>query len=274
MRLDCPRQAIGVGWRAEMEHAIATAEPDFLEVMAEHIRPDEEMPPFLAAWIGERRPIAVHSVSLSLGSAEPAPRQAVAALADAARRCGAQVVSDHIAFTRAGGIDHSHLLPLPRTAAAVDAVVRNVLSVQPQLPVPLALENIASLFEWNDNKMDEAEFVSRIVEETGALLVLDVTNLHANAVNCGSRIGSFLDGIPLDKVAYLHLSGGERRDDGLYHDTHCFPLCADILDVLRQVRDRIPDAPALLEWDDRFPDPAMLACELGKLRRRSGMVRA
>ena len=44
----------------------------------------------------------------------------------AAELLGAPLVSEHIAFVRAGGVEAGHLLPLPRTREAVDAVVANV----------------------------------------------------------------------------------------------------------------------------------------------------
>jgi hypothetical protein len=48
------------------------------------------------------------------------------ALARLARRVEAPFISEHIAFVRAGGMESGHLPPLPRTRAALDALVENV----------------------------------------------------------------------------------------------------------------------------------------------------
>ena len=63
-----------------------------------------------------------HGVTLSLGSAEPPDPDRLAALARLARRCGAPLVSEHLAFVRSGGIETGHLLPLPRTRETLDRI--------------------------------------------------------------------------------------------------------------------------------------------------------
>src|SRR5205085_90607 len=123
--------------------------------------------------------------SLSLGGAEPLDRDRLTALASLAERVAAPLVSEHIAFVRGGGVESGHLLPLPRTRDAVEVLVANVRAAQAVLPVPLALENIATLFGWPDAEMDEAEFLTEILERTNALLLLDLANVYANARNHG-----------------------------------------------------------------------------------------
>ena len=94
-------------------------------------------------------------------------------------------MSEHIAFVRAGGVEAGHLLPVPRTRDAVEAIVDNVRRTQAELPVPLALEPIAALIDWPDDEFDEADFLTEILDRTGALLLLDVANVYANARNRG-----------------------------------------------------------------------------------------
>ena len=102
-------------------------------------------------------PVVPHGVRLSLGGAEPVdagPRRAPGR--GAPSRLGAPLVSEHIAFVRAGGVEAGHLLPLPRSREAVDAVVANVRRTQAELAVPIALEPIAALFDWPDAELAEA----------------------------------------------------------------------------------------------------------------------
>jgi uncharacterized protein (UPF0276 family) len=167
---------------------------------------------------------------------------------------------------RGGGLESGHLLPLPRTREALSILVENVRAVQAALPVPLALENIAAFFEWPDPEMDDATFLAEALEQTGALLVLDVANLYANAENLGWDPVPYLDRLPLERLAYVHVAGGERRD-GYYHDTHAHAVPAGPLELLAEVASRVPWVNALLERDDRFPPEDEFEAELDSIER-------
>ena len=56
-------------------------------------------------------PVIPHGVRLSLGGAEPVDPARVAHLAGLRRALDAPLVSEHIAFVRAGGREAGHLLP-------------------------------------------------------------------------------------------------------------------------------------------------------------------
>ncbi|GAA3438208.1 hypothetical protein GCM10018954_078240 [Kutzneria kofuensis] len=89
------------------------------------------------------------------------------------------MVSDHVCFVRAGGLDAGHLMPLPRTRDALDVLVANVQQAQQTLPVPLALENVAALIDWPGAEMTEGQFLAELVERTDCRLLVDVANLYA-----------------------------------------------------------------------------------------------
>jgi uncharacterized protein (UPF0276 family) len=203
-------------------------------------------------------------VSLSLGGAErPAPRR-LARLARLAERFEAPLVSEHIAFVRAGERESGHLLPVPRTEAALGVLCENIRIAQAELPVPLALENIASLVEWPGAELDEAEFLCEVVERTGVLLLVDLENLYANARNHGGDPAALLDLLPLDRVAYAHVAGGLERD-GLYHDTHCHPVPPAVLDLVADLYRRTAAPGVMLEWDDQFPEASELHAQLNAI---------
>ena len=61
-------------------------------------------------------------------------------------------------------MEAGHLLPVPRTGAALSVVADNVRRAQAALPVPLALENVAALFGWPEDEMTEAQFLGELVE--------------------------------------------------------------------------------------------------------------
>ena len=168
--------------------------------------------------------VVPHGVRLSLGSPGPPDPARFAALAHLAERVDAPLVSEHIAFVRAGGVEAGHLLPVPRTRAMLEVLVANVGRAMARLPVPLALEPIAALVEWPGGEIDEGDFVTELLDRTGALLLLDVANLYANARNHGYDPVAMLDRLPLDRLAYVHVAGGSADAAGLYHDSHAHPV--------------------------------------------------
>jgi uncharacterized protein (UPF0276 family) len=156
---------------------------------------------------------------------------------------------------------------LPRTREALDVLTANVRRTQSELDVPLALEPIAALFDWPEDELTEPDFLTELLERTGALLLLDVANVHANAVNRGQDARSVIDRMPLDRVAYLHVAGGAERD-GLYHDTHTDPVPDEVLSLLAHTVARMPAPPAvMLERDGRYPPAAQLAAEFTAVAR-------
>ncbi|MCD2190891.1 DUF692 domain-containing protein [Actinomycetospora soli] len=264
---------VGIGWRPEIDRTVEGlvdgGAADFVEVVAEDLRPDA-LPASLARLRARGVTVLPHAVSLSLGGAEDLRTDRVDHLAAVAGALDAPLVSDHVCFVRAGGLESGHLLPVPRTRDALAVLVENVHVAQDRLPVPLALENIAALVAWPDAELTEGAFLAELCARTDAGLVLDVANLHACAVNLAQDPARVLDDLPLERVAYVHAAGGATDGDGLYHDTHAHPLGPAVLDLLADLLARCAAVGVrpgvLLERDDRYPADAELAGELALLR--------
>jgi uncharacterized protein (UPF0276 family) len=248
-----PPLGLGVGWRPELALAI-DRRPDlgFIEALLESCEAHGPVPAPIRRLQARGVQIVLHGVTLSLGSAEPPSAQRLADLALCAHRWGAPLVSEHLAFVRAGGREAGHLLPLPRTRETLDVVVANVRMAKEALPVPLALENIASLFEWPHVEMDEATFLAEVLDRADVFLLLDLENVYANARNHRWDPVAFLERLPLARLAYVHVGGGVERQN-LYHDTHAHPVPRAVLDLLEEVCARVPVPGVLLERDDQFP---------------------
>ena len=268
---------LGIGWRPELAGFIAGraagGDLGFVELVAEGLHPRAPLPPALAGLRGRGLAMVPHGVRLSLGSAEPPEAARIAHLAACAELLGAPLVSEHVAFVRAGGLEAGHLLPVPRTRAALDVLVDNVRLVEAELPVPLALEHIAALLAWPDAELDEADFLVELLERTGALLLLDLANLHAGARNHGTDPLEFLDRLPLERIAYVHVAGGVERD-GLYHDTHAHATPPEVLDLVEALCARTAPPGVMLERDDAYPAPAELAAELDAIAAAAARGRA
>jgi len=261
---------LGIGWRPQIAGLIdGLDELGFVEVVAESLVAAGPVPAPLARLKARGVQVIPHGLRLSLGGADRPDRRRLSHLAAIAAKLDARLVSEHVAFVRAGGTEAGHLMPVPRTREALDVVVENVRLAQEQLPVPLALEHIAALVDWPEAEMDEAAFLTEILDRTGALLLLDVANLYANARNHGHDPLAFLDRVPLERIAYVHVAGGIERD-GVYHDTHTHPLAGGVLELLEELYVRTAPPGVLLERDDDFPKDAEMAAELAQIRAAAG----
>jgi uncharacterized protein (UPF0276 family) len=260
-----PNLGLGIGWRPELALYIDRRDDlGFVEVLAENLDPRRPLPLALDELRRRGLKIIPHGVSLSLGGAEPLRQESIDRLARLAETCAAPLVSEHIAFVRAGGVEIGHLTPVPRTRASLDLLIRNVRAVQRVLPVPLALENIAAMFEWPQPEWDEGQFVRELLEATDALLLFDVSNLYANIRNVGAPEDAVLRSLPLDRLAYVHVGGGEEHD-GVYHDSHAHPVPPGACDLLTHLCQIVEPPGVMLERDDDFPGPGPVAADLAAI---------
>lgn len=267
-----PQSGLGMGWRREIAGlVVALPRLRFCEVIAESL-PGGAIPAPLVTLRERGVSVIPHGITLSLGGAEPVARQRVAHLAACADRLGAPLVSEHIAFVRAGGMEAGHLLPVPRSREALDVLVRNVRQTQDLLPVPLALEPIAALFDWPEDEFSEADFLVELLERTGAWLLLDIANVYANAINRGTDPAALLARLPLERIAYVHVAGGAEHD-GLYHDTHTHATPPEVLELLAELCARHAPPAIMLERDGAYPPAAELRAELDLIADAASVAR-
>ncbi|MFF8403682.1 DUF692 domain-containing protein [Streptomyces sp. NPDC014846] len=274
------RLGTGIGWRPEIADAVERMPGiDWVEAVAENLCPGH-LPESLRRLRERGVTVVPHGVSLGLGGADRPDEGRLTALAERAEALGAPLVTEHIAFVRAGGaltasprLEAGHLLPVPRTRDALDVLCENVRVAQDALPVPLAVENIAALFSWPGEELTEGQFLSELVERTGVRLLIDVANLHTNHVNRGEDPAQALAALPLEAIAYVHVAGGFERD-GVWHDSHAHPVPAPVLDLLTDLASRVAPPGVLLERDENFPEPAELERELTAIGDAVGEGRA
>ena len=267
------RYGVGIGWRPEIAGYVESLPGlRFTEVVAESLPRRPELPDGLTRLRERGVCVVPHGIRLSLGGTEPVEMSRVQHLARYARALRAPFVSEHIAFVRAGGLEAGHLLPLPRTREAVDVVVGNVKRAQAELPVPIALEPIAALFDWPDAELSEGQFLTEVLDRTDALLLLDIANIYANARNRGEEPTDLLDALPLSRIAYVHVAGGAEHD-GLYHDTHTDPTPPEVLDLVTELCKRSTPPALMLERDGHFPPAAALTAELDSIADAAGWDR-
>jgi len=274
MNRDLPSLGVGVGFREPFLAELFRHHDnvDFLEITADHYfdapREKEAELELLAAHFT----LIPHGLDLSLGSAEGIDADYLSAMAGLVARLDPPWWSEHIAFTRAGGVSIGHLAPLPWTREAVDVVVRNVKHVVSRIRTPLILENVTTSMIVPGSEMDEVEFITAVLDRTGCGLLCDVTNLYTNAVNHRQDFDDLLRRWPWDRVVQLHFAGGHWHD-GTLIDSHAYPTPPEVWTMLEAAVTRAPVRGIILERDENLPPFADLLGELDHARsigRRHG----
>ena len=254
--------AAGVGLRAPHVRHVLAERPAvaWFEVHSENYFADGG--PDLAALdrIRADYPLALHGVGLSLGSADPLDYAHLAKLKRLAARVEPAVVSEHLCWSGVGGRHFNDLLPLPYTDEALAHVCARIDEVQAYLGRALVVENVSSYYAFPEATIPEWEFVAAVAARTGCRLLVDVNNIHVNARNHGIDPLAFLDAMPRDAVAEIHLAGHD--DSGpIVIDTHGAPVAPEVWTLYRAALARFGRVPTLIEWDTDIPEFAVLAGE-------------
>lgn len=265
---DLPELGIGMGFREiyRAEIFLHRREIDFLEITADHYL---DAPPKKLAeldLLGENFHLIPHGLNLSLGSAEGIDEKYLEKLARLIEKLNPAWWSEHICFTRAGGVQIGHLAPLPFTAEAVETLIRNVEKVKSVIKTQLILENITYNVRFPSSEFDEAEFIKSVVEETDCGLLLDVTNLYINSINLGYDWQEFLNRLPLQRIVQLHFVGSHRHENRLI-DAHANRTENEIWEVFAEICSRADVKGAILERDENFPPFAEIINELQTARK-------
>jgi uncharacterized protein (UPF0276 family) len=210
-------------------------------------------------------PFIGHGIGLSLGTEGDLDMAYLDRIARLIEEFRLPAYSEHLAFTRAGGIETANLLQVPRTRAVAERLSEKIRRIQSVIPVPVQLENIAYYFEWPEDELTEVEFLSLIQRETGIELLLDVENVRVNAANHGFDARGYIDQLPLDSVAAIHVAGGCTLE-GVHVDTHDHPVKEETLELVGYVLDRACPATIVLERDHNLEELDELRDDILSLR--------
>jgi uncharacterized protein len=258
-----PNLGVGIGFREQFRADLFLRRPqiDFLEITADHYldataKKNEEL-----ELLRQHFPIVPHGLNLSLGSAEGVDEKYLEKLAALLEKLRPAWFSEHICFTKSGGVDIGHLAPVPLTRESLEVLKRNVFRVKEFIKTPLILENITYTLRFPFSEIDEAEFIGELIEETDCGLLLDVTNLYINSVNHQYDWREFLEKLPPERIVQLHFVGSHRHGDVLL-DAHADRTEAEIWNVFREVCVKSNIKGAILERDENFPPFAEILEEL------------
>jgi uncharacterized protein (UPF0276 family) len=208
--------------------------------------------------VREHYPIAMHGVSMSIGSTDPLSRNYLRQLRDLSRRFEPAWISDHLCWTGVGGRNLHDLLPLPYTEEAINHVVARIRQVQETLERPILIENVSSYMAFADSTMAEWEFISTIAEEADCGILLDINNIYVSAFNHRFDANQYIDAVPAERVVQHHLAGHSDHGTHLL-DTHDHPIRDEVWALYERAARRFGNVAAIIEWDDNIPEFAVLA---------------
>lgn len=263
-----PFTGFGLGLRREHQRDfIEQAQPvDFVEIISENFMACGGRPLRTLDAVRERHPVALHGVSMSLGSPEGLDSGYLAELKALARRVDPLWVSDHLCWTRVAGFATHDLLPLPYTDEALEVCATNIRRAQDVLERPLLIENPSSYLTFAESTMREWEFLNALTRETGCYLLLDVNNVFVSGINHGFEPQAFFEGLPADRVRQIHLAGHSAGPGGMLVDTHDAPVCAEVWQLYAQAVERFGTCATMIERDDVIPPLDVLLTELDVAR--------
>ncbi|MBN9087639.1 MAG: DUF692 domain-containing protein [Reyranella sp.] len=264
---DLPRLGLGLGLRNLHFEEILSSRPavDWFEAISENFMDSGGRPRAVIRAIAERYPVALHGVSLSIGSTDPLDRDYLARLKRLADEIRPAWISDHLCWTGVGGLNSHDLLPMPLTAESLTHVAGRVCQVQDILERPLILENPSSYVRFVQSTMEEPEFLRRLAEATGCGLLLDVNNVFVSCFNSGADPVAYLEAFPCERVVQMHLAGHQQHG-GHIIDTHDRPVRPEVWELFRLAWARTGGASTLLEWDGDIPGFADCHAELLKAK--------
>jgi uncharacterized protein len=257
----------GLGLRVEHYESILASSPavDWFEALTENYLVAGGKPLSYLTRIRERYPLALHGVSLSIGSTAPLDLEYLRQLKALAARIEPAWVSDHLCWTGVAGRNTHDLLPLPYTEEALANIVTRVRTVQDFLGRRILLENVSSYVAFKGSRLTEWEFLTEVAARADCLILLDVNNIYVSSVNHEFDPHAYLEAIPAERVQQIHLAGHENHGSYLV-DTHDHPVPDPVWQLYQAALARCGPVSTMIERDDHIPPLEELVAELAQAR--------
>ncbi|MCY1082858.1 DUF692 domain-containing protein [Archangium lansingense] len=211
----------------------AGAQPRFQELSA---------PIALLEHAAESVPLVLHSIGLSVCSADIFDLEYVAQLAAWRERFQCPWASEHLSFSRVGG-EHernaSVALPITYDREMMELLVPRLREVSQRLGCPFLVENPVYYVKFRDPELTEPEFFNTLAEATGCGLLLDLHNLYTNARNHGFDAHAYLRELELQHVLEAHVAGGDEMM-GFHTDSHVGAVIEPVWELLEDLVGQAP----------------------------------
>lgn len=265
-----PNLGLGLGLRREHYQHVVTKKPtvEWFEVISENFMVPGGNPRRVLETVRRDYPVALHGVSLSIGSSDPVSGRYLDDLSALARAVEPAWISDHLCWGSAGGTYAHDLLPLPYTEEALAHVAGRVEAVQERLGQRILLENPSSYMQLAGADMSEWEFLAELARRADCGILLDVNNVYVSAHNHGFDPRVYIDALPAERVGQIHLAGHSESEDGaLLIDTHDHEVHDEVWELYGYTIERLGPRATMIEWDAHVPAFAVLEQELARAAR-------
>jgi uncharacterized protein (UPF0276 family) len=209
--------------------------------------------------VAEHYPISVHTVGVSIGSADGIDRAHLARVRALVDLVDPVLVSGHLAWSTHQGEYLNDLLPLPYDEDTLRLVASHLDQVQEGLARPYLVENPSSYVGFGTSTMTEVEFLSELGQRTGCRLLCDVSNIYVSGHNMGYAPRRYIDELSGEAIAELHLGGFTPEADeataggDVLIDTHATTIAEPVWDLYAYAIGRLGPKPTLIEWDNDLP---------------------
>jgi uncharacterized protein (UPF0276 family) len=244
----------GIGLRVPHYDHILGEKPavDWFEIISENYMVRGGRPLAVLDTIMEHYQVVQHGVGLYPGAAGGPDMDHLRRLKDLIKRTKTPWISDHLCWGSVDGRMSHDLLPLPYTFEAAKKTAENLRITQDFLEIPLAMENVSSYAEFNDDEMTEWQFLAEVTEAADVGILLDVNNIYVSSVNHGFDPLDYVNFIPPDRVAQIHIAGHSRYQRFII-DTHDHPVIDPVWQLYARAIERCGPTATLLEWDSSIP---------------------
>jgi uncharacterized protein (UPF0276 family) len=212
----------------------------------------------------EKHPFVCHGLSLSLGGPAPLDETLLHKIRRLLDEHGIARYSEHLSYCSDDGHLYD-LMPIPFTEEAVDWVSERIARAQDIIGRRIAVENVSS-YATPGQEMSEIDFTNAVLKKADCDLLLDVNNVYVNSVNHRYDAEQFINAMPRDRVAYIHIAGHFNEADDLIVDSHAAAVIDPVWRLLDVAYARFGVLPTLLERDFKFPPLAELIGELDHIR--------
>jgi uncharacterized protein len=254
----------GLGFKPQhfSEALASSAVGLWFEVHAENYMVDGGPRLAMLEQLRRERPLSLHGVGLSLGSAGEPDADHLAALKRLVDRFEPSLVSEHLAWSRLDGRSFPDLLPVPRTHESLKYLSDNISRVQETLGREILIENPTHYLPLHHHQWSETSFLRELARRSGCKLLIDVNNVAVGAHNIGFDAAEWLAGIPANLVGEIHLAGHSVDADGqLLIDSHDVAVSEQVWSLYEDFITAVGLRPTLIERDGNVPSFAELMLE-------------
>src|SRR3989338_6258128 len=210
-------------------------------------------------------PVIPHGLNLSIGGTDPFDPFLITNVKKLFKSINPPWYSDHLCFNYVDKTYIHDLIPLPFNKSTAKHVADRIKRVQDIFQTPFLIENPSYYMLLEKQSMNEADFITEVLELADCGFLLDINNVYVNSRNHKYDAVKFLDNLPLDRVVQVHIAG-HLNTGKIIIDTHGESIIKNVYYLFSELLKRCSPKAILLERDFNFPHFKELLDEIKMIR--------